>query len=327
MGKNYFIYFNGRYYKDYTAILDINNVGFLYGDGLFETLRSYKGNIFAFDLHLNRLLSSLIELKYNTSNLTKEFIKLETEKLIFKNNLQKEDAYIKIIVFRNGYKEKFKFDFVSKPNLVIIVKNFYPYIEQLYFEGFKIIQSSIKRVPYNNNLYRHKTLNYFENIYAKNEAYSLSANEALFLTKDKVVLECCTSNIFYVKNGAVFTPQLTLNILPGITREIVIDLCKRNKINVYQRKIHYYNLIEADEVFITNSLIEIMPVKSIDKYLIKTNKIPGNITSFLIKKYKEFVSSTTGGVSWLINKVKYLILVIFNYLIIIYLNNLLITHI
>lgn len=292
---NKYIYFNGKFVLEEKAIFNIKNVGFLYGDGLFETMASYNGNIFGFDLHIERLFSSLNELRYNIC-FSKDFIKEKTIELLKRNGLLNSNAYLKIIVYRENYKEKFKFDFWSKPNLIIIARKLIPYPEEFYKNGIKIIQSSIKRTCYNNVIYRHKLLNYFENIYAKNEAYMQSADDALFVTKDKVVLECTSSNIFMVKNDIIYTPPITLNILPGITRKVIIDICKKNKIRVIQRKLHYYNLLEADEIFLTNSIAQILPVKGIDNHFINSNKnMPGEITATLIKEYKKLTLLEEGS--------------------------------
>jgi branched-subunit amino acid aminotransferase/4-amino-4-deoxychorismate lyase len=280
------IYFNGKFLCTGRTVLAVNHPGFAYGDGLFETLKSCKGKIAALDLHLDRFFSSLKQLKFNP-DFSKDTLKEITETLLKKNKLLKCDAYIKIIAARHSYSEKFRFDFTGHPDLAVIARRLVPYPEKMYTEGVKIISSSIERPPAGNNIYRYKLLNYFENIYAKNEAYAAGAEEALFMTRDRLVLECATSNIFAVKNGAVYTIPLNLNILPGVTRQCVIDLCRKLNINIYNRKLHYYNLLESDEIFITNSIMEIMPVKALDSHDLNKERIPGKITEVLISEYKK----------------------------------------
>jgi len=133
-------------------------------------------------------------------------------------------------------------------------------------------------------------LNYFENIYAKNEAYENEADEAVFITKDRVILEGASSNIFIVKRNRVLTPASNQNILPGITRQIIIDICRQNRIRCSERKLHYYNVIEADEMFVTNSVMEVMPVCKFDTYEIGDGMVPGPMTSKLTKLYGETLS-------------------------------------
>jgi branched-chain amino acid aminotransferase len=283
------IYFNGKYIYSRNAKVSVNNAGFLYGDGLFETFRSYGGNLYTIDRHLERLFISLQILKYNT-HFSAEDVKTCVRDLLKRNNLLKKDAIIKIIVTRNSYIDKFKFDFWEKPNLIITAKKYEGYPDSYYRNGMRLKSSSIKRIALGNDLYRYKTLNYFENIYAKNEAYDNEADEAVFVTKDRVILEGASSNIFIVKRNMVLTPSSNQNILPGITRQIIIDLCKQNKIRCSERKMHYYNVIEADEMFITNSIMEVMPVCRFDSYKIGDGIVPGFLTGRLIKLYRDALS-------------------------------------
>lgn len=287
--KNY-IFINEKYYSINKAFIPVTDAGFLYGDGLFETLKAYKGKIFTFDRHLQRLFVSMKSLKYNPQ-FDASYIKSETVKLMEMNNLLNKDAYVKILVTRGAYIDRLKFNFWSKPNLIITAGNFQLYHDNFYKDGVKIVSSSIKRNAVGNELYKYKMLNYFENIFAKNEAYINEAQEAIFLTKDRVVLEGATSNIFCVKNGKVFTPPITQNILPGITREVVIEICLTNNLKFSEKRLHYFNLLEADEIFITNSLIEIMPVKQVDSFKVSDGRIPGEITKKIMGFYRKIADS------------------------------------
>ncbi|MCL5071282.1 MAG: aminotransferase class IV [Actinobacteria bacterium] len=283
MFNNTFI--NGKFIFSSSARISIDDVGFLYGDGVFETLRGYKGKLFKLEEHISRLFSSLKQLKYNP-HFDKKYIKSAVYKLLSQNSLLQHDAYIKIIVTRNRYGNRFRYDLQIKPNLIIIAKKLDPYPDEYYKNGIKITTSDLKRSAIGNDLYRFKLLNYFENIYVRNEAYGKQSLEGIFLTRDRLILEGSMSNIFYVKNSKVITPPLTQNILPGITRQVVINLCRKNNIKVSERRIHYFDIIRADEVFLTNSLMEIIPVKEIDIYKVE-NKIPGSVTRKLMELYKK----------------------------------------
>ncbi len=284
-----FVYFNGKYLNTRNAKVSVNNAGFLYGDGLFETFRSYGGKLYTVDRHLERLFFALQILKYNT-HFSAEDVKENIYSLLRRNNLLKKDAIIKVIVTRNRYIDRFKFDFWEKPDLIIITKKYEGYPDSYYKKGVKLKSSSIRRIALGNDLYKYKMLNYFENIYAKNEAYDNEADESVFLTKDRVILEGASSNIFIVKGNRILTPSSNLNILPGITRQIIIDLCKKYGIRCSERKLHYYNVIEADEMFITNSIMEVMPVSSFDNYKIGDGKIPGLMTARLSNLYRDTLS-------------------------------------
>jgi branched-chain amino acid aminotransferase len=278
-----YIFINGRLIIENKAKIHVRDRGFLYGDGLFETLRSYKGFIFMLDAHLQRLFHSLKVLKYNIY-FDKEYIEDAVNKTVKKNNLSAGDTYIKIIVTRGIHRGELHFDKYYKPNLIIIADSLAPYPEDDYTKGINIISSSIIRQAIGSPIYSHKLLNYFENIFAKDEAHYNGAQEAIFLTRDHLVLEGASSNIFYIKRNMLYTPPLTQNILPGITREVVIDICNENRIKVRQKKIHYRDIIEADEVFKTSSVAGIVPVRKIDRFII-TREIPGKITARLMKLY------------------------------------------
>jgi branched-chain amino acid aminotransferase len=280
-----YIFINSGFMIRDKAKISVSDPGFLYGDGLFETIRSYKGFLYKFDEHVGRLVSSAKILRH-AMDFDKDYIASSLDKLIEKNGLENSDAYIKIMITRGSYKERLKFDLSVKSNLIILASKFIPYPEEFYNKGIKIISSSIKRNAFGNDLYRHKLTSYFENIFAKNEAYFQGAQESIFLTKDRIVLEGAVSNIFSVKDNIIFTPSLVQDILPGITRDSVIEICHKNKIKVSERKVYYSDLIEAKEVFITNSLLEVMPVIEVDQHKIG-NGIPGSITLKLITLFKE----------------------------------------
>ena len=279
-----YAFFNGKLIKKDKIRISINDPGFLYGDGIFETIRAYNGFIFKLDEHLQRLFSSSRILRHNI-DFDKNYLVEALDKLVARNKLKKCNAYIKIIITRGNYKDRLKFDYSSKSNLIIIASKLIPYPDEYYKNGIKVISSSIRRNALGNDLYRYKLINYFENIFAKNEAYFQGAQEAIFLTKDRIILEGSISNVFFVKKEVIHTPPITQNILPGITRDIVIDLCNKNNLKVSQRNIHYHDIIVADEIFLTSSIMEIMPVREFDKYKIG-ERIPGSITSGLMLLYK-----------------------------------------
>jgi branched-chain amino acid aminotransferase len=168
---------------------------------------------------------------------------------------------------------------------VIITKKLKAYPEEYYTSGVDIVSSSIKRLDFGEQAYSHKLMSYFENLYEKDRAYSQGAFESVFLTRDKLVLEGSTTNIFMVKRSTIYTPPLTQNILGGITRKIILQLCKANRIRTWEKKIHYRDLINAHEVFLTNSVAGIIPVKKVDVHEIGST-IPGNMTSRLSGLYR-----------------------------------------
>ncbi len=279
-----FIFINGRMAVSGRAKVPVKDRGFLYGDGLYETLKSYKGSVFMLDEHLKRLFHSLKVLKYNLT-FDEKHIKEAINKTMDKNNLGKKDAYIKVIVTRGVHGRDLYFNSNYKPSLIVIAEKLENQQGGDYTGGIKIISSSIRRPSVGSPVYPHKLINYFENIYAKDEANYKGAREAIFLTADHLVLEGASSNIFFVKRNTVYTPPITQNILPGVTRKVVIDLCRENRIRVREKKVHYRDFINADEIFKTSSVAEIVPVRKVDRFELNA-EVPGNITSRLMELYK-----------------------------------------
>jgi len=279
-----YTYINGRLFPPGRAKIPVRDRGFAYGDGIFETMRSYRGNVFMFSRHLERLFSSLRALRFNYS-FDPDEIRKAVEKTLKKNRLLKSDAYIKIMVTRGEHLGDFSFSSKYRPSVIITAKKLEVPSPVSYSDGVDLVSSTITRTSHGNSIHVHKLMNYFENLYAKNEAYSKGAYEAVFLTRDKLVLEGATTNIFVANGNTVYTPPLTQNILSGVTRSVVIALCRDNGIRVRERKLHYRDLIAAGEVFLTNSIIEILPVKKVDIHCIK-KQVPGDLTSGLINLYR-----------------------------------------
>jgi branched-chain amino acid aminotransferase len=278
------VYINGRFYTSAKAKISIDDRGFLYGDGVFETMRSYKGKVFMLLMHLERLFHSLRALKFSPG-FDQGMVIDALYKTIAKSGLAKIDSYIKVMVTRGKHSGALHFGEKGKCSLVIIARKLKPYPGKYYAGGVDIISSSIKRQDLGEQVYRHKLMNYFENLYEKDRAYSQGAFESVFLTRDKLVLEGTTTNIFMVKRSTVYSPPLTQNILGGITRKVILQLCQANRLRTWEKKIHYRDLINAHEVFLTNSIAGIIPVKKVDVHEIG-NTIPGKITSRLSDLYK-----------------------------------------
>jgi len=291
-----YTYINGKLFSSDRAKIPVADRGFAFGDGVFETLRSYRGDIFMFSRHLERLFASLRALRFNYK-FNKDHIREAVEKTLKKNRLLKSDAYIKIMVTRGEHRGDLGFTGKYNASIIIITKKIQVPPPVFYSRGVNLISSTIKRISVRNPVYTHKLMNYFENLYAKNEALSKNAYEAFFLTADKLVLEGAVTNIFLVRGRTVYTPSLSHNILHGVTRSVLIDLCRENDIKIREKKIHYRDLIDATEVFLTNSVIEILPVKKIDIHSVR-GSVPGDITSRLINLYRLAVLKNTSGSSF-----------------------------
>ncbi len=283
------IFINKTFFKPDQARIGIEDSGYQYGDGLFETMPSLGGNIIALQKHLDRLFSSLDFFGY-TVDFSKEDVKRWLLATLEKNHLGKRDAYIKIMVSRGGLGPRLSFQTSHQPNIIIIARALSPYPLSHYRHGAKVIKSSIMRTCFSNPCYRHKLLNYFECVYAKNEANAGGALEALFLAQDGTVLEGATSNVFMVHKKHIYTPPLQYNILPGTVRETILQLGQKNQLPVKEEKFGLPQLCASDEAFLTNSLMGIMPVTSIGRKNIGHGK-PGPYTRRLMELYQSYLQN------------------------------------
>ena len=173
------------------------------------------------------------------------------------------------------------------PTTLIQVKALIPYDRNLYDEGMSLVVSDYRRST-SCPISRHKSTNLLKSIILKEEANKKAAHETIILNTNGYVAECIVSNIFMVSDGSVVTPSLGTNILPGITRKTVLDICHDSSIPVSEEHFMVERLLKSDEVFITNSLMEIMPVSKIDDSKIG-KAVPGKITRQLMSAYKRFI--------------------------------------
>ncbi|MFQ5963267.1 MAG: aminodeoxychorismate lyase [Candidatus Scalinduaceae bacterium] len=277
-----FIFLNGKIVSDTEGHISLRDRGFLYGDGIFETLRSYNGIPFKLSEHLSRLRSSAGKLKIPFEYTIKEISK-NVKELLKINNIP--DAYIRITLSRGIGNNGLGINDNFESTLLIQSKPFMPYEKELYKKGMSLNVSKTRRST-SCPISCHKTTNLLTSILLKEEAKEKSAHEVIILNTDGYVAECIVSNIFIVDSRKVMTPSLDTNILPGITRKIVLNICKGSGISTNEDRFRIETLIKADEVFITNSLMEIMPIAKIEGNKIGKT-IPGEITSQLMNAYKD----------------------------------------
>jgi len=274
------IFINNRFYTEDRAKVSVFDRGLLYGDGVYETMRSYNGRIFMLGEHLRRLRKSaeLIDLKiiWSDKNLTDFLYRtLRANKL--------KSAYIRLTVTRGIGPIGLDIKLCKNPTLMIITKKFIPYPDNYYTKGVKICISEIRR---NHPLCidpQIKSLNFLNNIIARLHGKYF---EYIMLNLNGYVTEGTVSNIFLVKDSVLLTPSIESGILPGITREIVISLARKNNIKTLETLIKPEQLCSADECFLTNTSIEILPVKKIDTRQFSS---PGKITQFVQSEFKNLV--------------------------------------
>lgn len=279
-----FIFFNDAVMEETSACISVTDRGFLYGDGLFETFRTYGKEPFRLESHVDRLASSAryfdIPFRYPAGQ-----IRLIIGQLLEKNTLK--DAYVRMTLSRGPWAGGLIPGGACSPTLVIQAKPLAGYPPGLCVDGVPLITSPFRR-SVSCPVSAHKTLNFLPNYLIKKEAVDKGAHDALILNTDNHVAECSVSNVFLVEGGSVTTPSLKANILPGVTRRVVMDLCAESNIQITEGLFGLERVFRADEVFLTNSLMEIMPVSTIDGRRIG-HLVPGRVTKFLYSKYKALV--------------------------------------
>ncbi|NQT87441.1 aminotransferase class IV [bacterium] len=251
---------NGRLAPANEPVATASDRGFLYGDGLFETLRSYDGRPCLLAEHLARLSASAAALRFGRA-VDPRAVADDVERLLEANALR--DAYIRVTLSRGPLLGVLELEPPARPTLVIVAQPVHPPDAAAYREGQRAIVATIRQNTHS-PLPRHKTLNYLGNLLARTEARERGAHEAVLLNTRGEVAEAAASNIFLVLGGQLVTPSLDANILPGVTRGRVLAVARAMGAPVEERTVSPDELHRADEILLTNSIIEVMPVASVD---------------------------------------------------------------
>lgn len=279
------IFMNGKYVKKEEAAVSVFDHGFLYGDGIFEGIRVYSGNVFRLREHLERLYDSaksiLLEIPYTLEEMEQFVVQA-----VRKNDLQ--DAYIRLVVSRGIGDLGLDPAKCPEPNVIIIVDQVAIYSQELYDNGLQIISVPTRRnIPDALNP-KIKSLNYLNNILVKMEANRAGLGEALMMNQEGYVTEGSSDNIFIVKRGVVYTPPCYLGALEGITRQAIIDICNRVGYTIKEEPFTRHDVYVSDEVFLTGTAAEVIAVVNVDGRSIGTGK-PGPVTQHLLSEYRKIV--------------------------------------
>jgi branched-chain amino acid aminotransferase len=279
-------YLNGKLLPREKAKISVLDYGFLFGYGLYETVRAYEGTAFRLDSHLARLKFSgdRLGILIHTA-LIREAVK----DVIKANNFHQTRLRICVSIGEGTISP----DLASciQPTIAILAADYIPPGPEKYRQGYKVLLSAIRRNSHSPVTYL-KSTNTMENMLARQEAKEAGANEAFFLNDRGYLTEAAGSNLFLAKDGVLKTPRYEAGILPGVTRVVVFELAAQLGIKVKEVNFRATELLQADEVFITNSLIEIVPVTVLYGKPIGNGK-PGTITRKLMKAYKEMVQKET----------------------------------
>jgi len=281
------IYIDGKFCDKENAKISVFDHGLLYGDGVFEGIRSYNRRVFKLKEHIDRLFESSRSIMLKIP-LSKEQLIKAVVQTIKANKL--DNAYIRLVVTRG------EGDLGLDPRkchkgatVIIIADRIALYPEKLYREGLTIVTvPTVRNLPEALNP-QIKSLNYLNNILAKIEAGNAGCDEAIMLDSLGYVAECTGDNIFVAKNGHLYTPPQCMGTLRGITRDSVLEIARKNKIPAHEHVITRHEVYISDECFLTGTAAEIIPVVKVDGRVIG-NGLPGKLTLSLIKKFKELTS-------------------------------------
>lgn len=255
------IYISGQYYAKEEAKISVFDHGLLYGDGVFEGLRAYSGNIFRLEEHLKRLYESALAIML-TIPLAPAELGQAIKDTLLRNKIS--DGYIRVVITRGAGSLGIDPEKTANPQVIVIADHIQLYPKELYENGMEIVTAStIRNHPAALNP-RIKSLNYLNNILAKLEGKRAGCLEALMLNHRGEVAECTADNIFVVRRGQLFTPPIDAGILEGITRNAVIELAQLAGIAVHEVTMTRHDVYVADEVFLTGSGAEIIPVIKVD---------------------------------------------------------------
>lgn len=279
------IYINGKYFAPEEAKISVYDHGLLYGDGVFEGMRSYGGKVFRLQQHLERLEESARAINLQLP-ITLEKLADDTNATVAKNGIL--DGYIRLVVTRGAGPlglDPFK---CSDPQVIIIADSITLYPDSYYENGLELVTvSTIRNHPAALSP-RIKSLNYLNNILAKMEGLKAGCIEALMLNHKGEVAECTGDNLFVVKKGRLNTPPIEAGILEGITRNAVLELARDAGIETTETPMTRHDIYVADECFLTGSAAEVIPAVKLDGRLIGDGNV-GPITQQLNKAFRELV--------------------------------------
>ncbi len=287
------VYLNGSLVPRAEAQISVSDHGFLYGFGLFETMRAYHGKIFLLERHLARLLGAAetIGLRgLDASVLTRAC--LDT---LSANALQ--DARLRLTV-TGGDSDAFPWeDHGGRPAVVVTARAYHPFPPEKYRQGFRVVIASVRR--YRQSVVSGmKSTNYLSSVIARAEAAAHGLDEALLLNDDGYIAEGATCNVFFVRSSRLVTPSLNSGILPGITRGVIVELADSLGIGLTEGTVGLAITRQCDEAFMTSAIIEVMPVTAVSDgtgqvVTIGSGK-PGEVTLKLMQAYREMVERETG---------------------------------
>ena len=275
---------NGEITPAEEARVSVLDNGFTFGDAVYETLRTYGGRPFHLDRHLERLRRSAQRLAIPMPA-ADDPIARDLDALLAR--AANPESYIRIIVTRGRGDISYHFDRVKGPTTVLVVKPYAPLPPASYTDGVAVILASVRRNPPHSLDPAIKSCNLLNNIQAMQEAQAKGAFEAIMLNEIGEIAETAGANVFMVKDGTLITPPLEAGILAGVTRHVVLELARGLELPVREEPVAVKDLLAADEVFITSTLKEVLPVATIDGRRVGPGR-PGPVTLRLLAALRAY---------------------------------------
>ncbi len=278
------VFLNGSLIPLSKARVSIIDYGFLFGYGLFETMRAYKEKVFCLSQHLERLISSASTIGIPVN---KEYLARAIYDTIRANHLT--EARVRLVITTGEGTLTPDIGTCTTPTTIVIALSYHPYTRDIYNKGWRVIISKVRRNS-KSPIPAMKSSNFLESMLVKQEARIAGMDDALMLNDRGYLAEASSSNVFIVTGGLLKTPRLGEGLLPGVTRKMVLDLAESLEIKSKEQDIATDELSDATEVFLTNSMIEIMPVVELAGKAVGDGK-PGLITLKLMQAYKNRVKA------------------------------------
>ncbi|UCD53468.1 MAG: aminotransferase class IV family protein [Phycisphaerales bacterium] len=275
------VFLNGKLIDVKEARVPATDSGLLYGAGLFETMRSHNGVVFRLEDHLDRLFRSAAQLSINHDH-DKKYLTEAVYELLGANDLT--EARLRLTLTNGPIAETVE---QAQPTLLISATSLQLYPPEYYQTGVMVMLC-----PYRQNttdpICGHKTTNYYPRLLALTLARQKQAAEALWFTNDNRLAEGCVSNVFLVRDSVLHTPPLGTPVLPGIARKAVCQIAPRESIDVVEKDLHIADVLEADEIFLTNVVMEVLPVIQVEKHMIGSGAV-GPVTRELRRRFTEMI--------------------------------------
>jgi len=290
MNQTELMYVSGRFVPPREATVSALDAGLLVGAGLFETLRTYGGRPFRLDRHLARLRASGQILRIFVKESDADIAAVIAQ-LVEANGVP--DARVRLTATRGPLTEQFEDDAAPPATLLVTAGPMTPYPREFYERGATVVVSDIRTNETDPTAY-HKTTGYMRSLLALRDAHRARAAEALLFNSTHRLAEGSISNVFVVRAARLMTPPVEDGLLAGVTRQAVLELAQEVGVHAEQRSLTIHELLDADEVFLTNSIMEVMPVGRIEAHEVGDGK-PGPVTQRLAQAYKDLVARETPG--------------------------------